>query len=177
MLIEGHTDAKPFSSEDGYSNWELSTDRANSARKLMQASGIRPEQVAQVRGFADRQLRHPEDPKAASNRRISVIVQYLTPPEAPQPKAEGEKSREHESRTPSRNQIGEAAEAQKADRALGKAGAFDGHPRRQDHGPTCTSGISMPRMPAVRSSWRRKKSVIHSRKTFFSRFSSWMMGY
>ena len=80
VLIEGHTDAKPFTSDDSYSNWELSTDRANSARKLMQASGLRPEQVAQVRGYADRQLRHPEDPAAPSNRRISVIVQYLTPP-------------------------------------------------------------------------------------------------
>jgi chemotaxis protein MotB len=83
VLIEGHTDAKPFASDDSYSNWELSTDRANSARKLMQANGLRREQVAQVRGYADRQLRHPEDPAAASNRRISVIVQYLTPPAGP----------------------------------------------------------------------------------------------
>jgi len=83
ILIEGHTDAKPFSRDDGYSNWELSADRANSARKLMQTYGLRPEQVAQVRGYAERQLRHPEDPVAASNRRITVIVQYLTvPPEA-----------------------------------------------------------------------------------------------
>ena len=83
LLIEGHTDAKPFASDGSYSNWELSADRANSARKLMQAHGIRPEQVAQVRGYADRALRHPEDPTAASNRRITVIVQYLTaPPEA-----------------------------------------------------------------------------------------------
>jgi len=81
ILIEGHTDSKGFSRDDGYSNWELSADRANSARRLMQASGLRPEQIAQVRGFADRQLRHPEDPSAASNRRISVIVQYVTPPE------------------------------------------------------------------------------------------------
>jgi hypothetical protein len=77
VLIEGRTDAKPFASDDSYSNWELSTDRANSARNLMQASGLPPEQVAQVRGYADRQLRHPEDPTAASNRRISVIVQYV----------------------------------------------------------------------------------------------------
>jgi chemotaxis protein MotB len=88
VLIEGRTDAKPFASDDSYSNWELSTDRANSARKLMQASGLPPEQVAQVRGYADRQLRHPEDPTAASNRRISVIVQYVTPPVAPE-KANG----------------------------------------------------------------------------------------
>jgi chemotaxis protein MotB len=79
MLIEGHTDSKPFSSDNGYSNWELSADRANSARKLMEAHGLRPEQVEQVRGFADRQLRHPDDPTHPSNRRISVIVQYLQP--------------------------------------------------------------------------------------------------
>ena len=79
MLIEGHTDSKPFASDNGYTNWELSTDRANSARKLMEAHGLRPEQVQQVRGYADRQLRHPEDPEHASNRRISVIVQYLEP--------------------------------------------------------------------------------------------------
>src|ERR1035437_9393214 len=81
LLIEGHTDAKPFVTAGGaYSNWELSTDRANAARRLMEAHGVRGDQVAQVRGFADRQLRHPNDPEGASNRRISVIVQYLTPP-------------------------------------------------------------------------------------------------
>ncbi len=77
MLIEGHTDSKPYSGDASYSNWELSADRANSARKIMQANGLRVDQVGQVRGFADRQLRHPEDPTNASNRRISVIVQYL----------------------------------------------------------------------------------------------------
>jgi chemotaxis protein MotB len=83
LLIEGHTDSRPFSHNGEYSNWELSSDRANSARKIMQAHGVRPEQVVQVRGYADRQLRHSEDPAAASNRRITVIVQYLTaPPEA-----------------------------------------------------------------------------------------------
>jgi len=80
LLIEGHTDAKPFSKDRDYSNWELSADRANAARKIMEANGIRTDQVGQVRGYADRQLRHPEDPKHASNRRISVIVQYLVPP-------------------------------------------------------------------------------------------------
>jgi chemotaxis protein MotB len=77
MLIEGHTDSKPYSGDASYSNWELSADRANSARKIMQANGLRMDQVGQVRGFADRQLRHPDDPTNASNRRVSVIVQYL----------------------------------------------------------------------------------------------------
>jgi len=83
LLIEGHTDAKPFVTAGGaYSNWELSTDRANAARRLMEAHGVRADQVAQVRGFAERHLRHPEDPENPSNRRISVIVQYLVPPAA-----------------------------------------------------------------------------------------------
>jgi chemotaxis protein MotB len=81
VTLEGHTDSKPFVGE--YSNWELSTDRANSARRIMEAHGLRAEQVQQVRGYADRQLRHPEDPEAASNRRISVIVQYLNPKDEP----------------------------------------------------------------------------------------------
>jgi chemotaxis protein MotB len=89
LLIEGHTDARQFRSDDGYGNWELSADRANAARKLMQAAGVRPDQVVQVRGFADQQLRVSEDPNNPSNRRISVIVQYLDakPPavEAPKP--------------------------------------------------------------------------------------------
>jgi chemotaxis protein MotB len=91
ILIEGHTDAKPFGGDGVYSNWELSSDRANSARKLMQGHGLRPEQVAQVRGYADRQLRHPEDPESASNRRITVIVQYLTPPPPAEDKNAGKK--------------------------------------------------------------------------------------
>ena len=87
LLIEGHTDARPFVKYESYSNWELSTERANAARRVMESHGVNARQIAQVRGFAERQLRHPEDPEAASNRRISVIVQYLTPPtEAPPPK-------------------------------------------------------------------------------------------
>ncbi|HXS94289.1 MAG TPA: flagellar motor protein MotB [Candidatus Limnocylindrales bacterium] len=79
LLIEGHTDSKPYGSGGTYTNWELSTDRANSARRIMESNGIRPEQIVQVRGFADRALRHPEDPAHPSNRRISVIVQYQSP--------------------------------------------------------------------------------------------------
>ncbi len=78
VLIEGHTDAIPYSGGTAYSNWELSADRANSARNLMQAiGGLRPDQVAQVRGFADQHLRMPNDATNASNRRVSIIIQYL----------------------------------------------------------------------------------------------------
>jgi chemotaxis protein MotB len=76
ISIEGHTDAKPFSDSNVYGNWELSTDRANTARRLMQASGLRPDQVVQVRGYADQNLRKPLQPQDASNRRVTVIIQY-----------------------------------------------------------------------------------------------------
>ncbi|MGH9593743.1 MAG: flagellar motor protein MotB [Bryobacteraceae bacterium] len=76
ILIEGHTDSKPFGRGASYSNWELSTDRANAARRVMESSGLRPGQVIQVRGFADHDLRDKSAPEAASNRRISVIVRY-----------------------------------------------------------------------------------------------------
>ncbi len=78
VLIEGHTDAKPFAGER--SNWELSAERANEARKVMMANGLRIDQVAQIRGFADQNLRLPNDPDNAGNRRVSIIIQYLTPP-------------------------------------------------------------------------------------------------
>ncbi len=77
VSIEGHTDSKPYATSGNYSNWELSTDRANAARRLMQASGLGTSQVVQVRGFADQRLRKPDNPLDASNRRISLIVQYV----------------------------------------------------------------------------------------------------
>jgi chemotaxis protein MotB len=76
ISIEGHTDAKPFARGGDYGNWELSSDRANAARRLMQANGVGPKQVTQVRGFADQRLRKPKEPEDPSNRRISLIVHY-----------------------------------------------------------------------------------------------------
>jgi chemotaxis protein MotB len=78
LSVEGHTDAKPFTGKRSYSNWELSADRANAARRLMQQSGLRPDQVSQVRGFADQRLRNLKDALDPSNRRISIIVQYIS---------------------------------------------------------------------------------------------------
>ena len=76
VSIEGHTDSKPFSGGREYDNWDLSSERANEARRMMQAAGIQPGQVSQVRGFADQRLRLPQKPEDPSNRRISLIVQY-----------------------------------------------------------------------------------------------------
>src|SRR5271169_3315941 len=80
LAIEGHTDAKAYSKGNNYSNWELSADRANAARRLMQLNGVGDTQVTQVRGFADQRLRKKTAPLDPSNRRISVIVQYLVKP-------------------------------------------------------------------------------------------------
>ncbi len=77
LSIEGHTDSKPYAGTANYSNWELSTDRANAARRLMQGNGIGPAQITQVRGFADQRLRNPKDALDPANRRISIIVQYI----------------------------------------------------------------------------------------------------
>jgi chemotaxis protein MotB len=76
LSIEGHTDSKPYATSGNYSNWELSTDRANAARRLMQANGVGNDQITQVRGFADQRLRKADNPLDPSNRRISLIVQY-----------------------------------------------------------------------------------------------------
>lgn len=92
LSIEGHTDSKPFSGRhnSNYGNWELSTDRANSARRIMQTEGVKSDQVAQVRGFADQMLRKPKDPFDPSNRRISLIVQYLDSQDMQEGKTEQE---------------------------------------------------------------------------------------
>ncbi|MBS1803427.1 MAG: OmpA family protein [Acidobacteria bacterium] len=74
LLIEGHTDAAPYLEDAAYSNWELSADRANAARRLMQQDGVRTDQVTQVRGYADQLLRVKANPYDPSNRRISILV-------------------------------------------------------------------------------------------------------
>jgi chemotaxis protein MotB len=74
LLIEGHTDAAQYSNDTDYSNWELSADRANAARRLMQRDGVRTDQVTQVRGYADQLLRVKNDPYDPSNRRITILV-------------------------------------------------------------------------------------------------------
>jgi chemotaxis protein MotB len=76
ISIEGHTDSKPYSQSRTYDNWDLSSDRANEARRIMQKEGVRQDQISQVRGFSDQRLRLPLKPDDPSNRRISLVVQY-----------------------------------------------------------------------------------------------------
>jgi len=84
LLIEGHTDATKYSSDGNYSNWELSADRANSARRLLQQNGVRSDQVTQVRGYADQFLRVKSNPFDPSNRRITILVRNETGSSTPQ---------------------------------------------------------------------------------------------
>ncbi len=84
LLIEGHTDAAQYSTDANYSNWELSADRANSARRLLQQDGVRRDQVTQVRGFADQMLRVKSNPYDPSNRRITILVKNQENAQPPQ---------------------------------------------------------------------------------------------
>jgi chemotaxis protein MotB len=81
VSIEGHTDARPYSTSENYTNWELSADRANAARRVLQQNGLGSRQVTQVRGYADQRPRKSTAPTDPSNRRISVVVQYLDKPD------------------------------------------------------------------------------------------------
>jgi chemotaxis protein MotB len=99
IALEGHTDAKPYPVGATFGNWELSSERANAARRLMVQHDLRTDQVTQVRGFADQRLRKPDAPLDPANRRISLIVQYQqkTKEELEAASAEGEKKGEGKS--------------------------------------------------------------------------------
>lgn len=81
LALEGHTDSRPFRSSnlDAYGNWELSFDRANMARRIMLAAGLRADQVSEIRGYADRRIFIPANPNDSRNRRVSVIMKYEVP--------------------------------------------------------------------------------------------------
>jgi len=74
VILEGHTDSRPLGRKDGYTNWELSSDRANSARHVFEAAGMPESQITQVRGYAATQPRDPKNPTHFSNRRVSIVV-------------------------------------------------------------------------------------------------------
>ena len=73
ISIAGHTDASPFDRR-GYTNWELSTDRANASRRALVSAGVELERVVKVIGHADMEPLTPEDPFAVQNRRISIVL-------------------------------------------------------------------------------------------------------
>lgn len=93
LSLSGHTDSVPYQTVTGYTNWELSADRANASRKALIEAGIQPDRIAQVVGKADRDHLFPNEPNSPQNRRISIVLQRTTPiptatrlPTAPPPK-------------------------------------------------------------------------------------------
>ena len=102
IAISGHTDAAKFVSDTGYSNWELSADRANNARRVLKDLGVADGRVARVVGRADTEPLIPEDPKNARNRRLSIILlrgtgEQQLPPTQPS-ESEEEASQQEEER-------------------------------------------------------------------------------
>jgi chemotaxis protein MotB len=91
IKVEGHTDSKGTGSDAGRGNWELSTERANAARREMVSGGLRPDQVAQVVGYADKLRINTDDPSDPLNRRISITVMANTAA-GPKTKAPGTES-------------------------------------------------------------------------------------
>ncbi|TVP45401.1 MAG: flagellar motor protein MotB [Gemmatimonadales bacterium] len=77
IVVEGHTDARPYVGEGPYGNWELSVDRANAARRAMESDGLGGSRISEVRGHADRALRVAGDGLAPQNRRVSLFVPAL----------------------------------------------------------------------------------------------------
>ncbi|MBO6581303.1 MAG: OmpA family protein [Thalassospira sp.] len=74
VSIEGHTDAVPFNRTDGYSNWELSADRALATRRALEDMGLETGRFAKVAGLSDTDPLLPEAPENESNRRISITL-------------------------------------------------------------------------------------------------------
>jgi chemotaxis protein MotB len=79
IAIKGHTDAAPFVTSNGYSNWELSTDRANASRRELVKAGLAAERVSSVAGRADQEPLKPKRPFDPQNRRISIILLRQNP--------------------------------------------------------------------------------------------------
>jgi chemotaxis protein MotB len=94
LALSGHTDATPYGSGDrGYSNWELSADRANASRRELAAGGLPDGQIGRVEGLASSRLLEPDQPAAAINRRISILVMTREAEERLAPQGDGVSSR------------------------------------------------------------------------------------
>jgi len=77
IIIAGHTDSRPFiSGGRNYTNWELSADRANNARRIMEEAGFNPKKIVEIRGNADKDLKYPDKPDSPGNRRITIRVLF-----------------------------------------------------------------------------------------------------
>jgi chemotaxis protein MotB len=128
LAFEGHTDSKQYSSSGNYGNWELSADRANAARRLVVQNDVRPDQVTEVRGFADQHLRKADHPLDPANRRISLIVQY----QEKKAVAEGSAESQGEDREADAGE-GKKAERKSAEGAAAKSEVESKKPAENSH--------------------------------------------
>ena len=78
IIVRGHTDNRPYRSES-YDNWRLSTARAQMAYYMLVRSGVDPRRIEHIEGYADRRPKLPDDPVAAQNRRIEILVREKRP--------------------------------------------------------------------------------------------------
>jgi chemotaxis protein MotB len=123
VVVEGHTDSRQYADGDRYGNWELSAERANAARRVMEQFGLRSGQVRAVRGYADRQLQLPTTPLDPRNRRVSIVV-----------RSEASRTLEDQLRDPvkPRESAAETAEPKDgAEEAAAESGARPGRTRRK----------------------------------------------
>jgi chemotaxis protein MotB len=84
IIVEGHTDARQYGTPN-YTNWELSVDRANAARRVMLQTRVEPERFQEIRGHAERHLRFPDRPMDPANRRVSILLPFEGAGEAGEP--------------------------------------------------------------------------------------------
>lgn len=74
IAVSGHTDSTPYSPNSSYTNWELSTDRAQASRRLLVEDGLPADRIQRVMGKADHEPLIPADPASPINRRISIVL-------------------------------------------------------------------------------------------------------
>jgi chemotaxis protein MotB len=172
LLLEGHTDAAPYSADNGYTNWELSADRANSARRLLQTDGVGKDQISQVRGYADQMLRVKNDPMDPTNRRISLIVQWVEVPVPPDGAAEkegdskGEEGKEAKPGEPSSTKAGKAEQDRPTGSKAAESKPADTKPAAEAAPQPAKPGAGKPSAPAPSPS---KPSLIDRLKSIVSK--------
>src|SRR3546814_5552366 len=96
ISVVGHTDSAPFANDRGYSNWELSADRANASRRALVELGLPAERIVRVGGRAEIEPLVPEDPLSPRNRRISITPLRRMPLPAPPLRADSQQARSEE---------------------------------------------------------------------------------
>lgn len=146
--IEGHTDAVPFRGNRNYDNWNLSTDRANAARKVLEGAGFEKGQIARIVGYADVRPRDVENPLNPANRRITISMRYT---DRAKTALEGTKTFETNAK---KRQVAEEAEAAK-NAALNTSG--DGKAKKESD-TFIQIGPQLPEKPKTEEA---PKSGIH----------------